>query len=52
MLCNNPHVQLLLPAGPAQATDSAMAARRGGCQFAGIRLLLTVPESDSALFVE
>ena len=39
MLYNNPRVQLLLPAGPAQAKEGAVAARSGGCQFAGIRLL-------------
>ena len=39
MLCNNPHAQVLLPAGPAPAADSTAAAHRGGCQFAGIRLL-------------
>ena len=31
MLYNN---QLLLPAGPAQAADSAASARSGGCQLA------------------
>ena len=44
MLCNmlysnNPRAQLLLPAGPAQANEGAVAARPGGCQFAGISLL-------------
>ena len=39
MLYNNPHAQLLLPAGPAPAADSAVAARSGRCQIAGIRLL-------------
>ena len=34
MLYNSPHAQLLLPAWPAPAADSAAAARRGGCQFA------------------
>ena len=39
MLYNIPRAQLLLPAGPALANDGAVAARPGGCQFAGIRLL-------------
>ena len=38
MLYNNPQAQLLLPAWPAPASNSAAAARRGGCQCAG-RLL-------------
>ena len=44
MLCNmlysnNPRAQLLLPAGPAQANEGAVAASPEGCQFAGISLL-------------
>ena len=39
MLYKNPHAQLLLPAGPAPAKGSTVAARSGGCQFAGIRFL-------------
>ena len=39
ILYNYPHAQLLLPSGPAKAADSAVAARRGGCQFAGIGFL-------------
>ena len=39
MLYNNPYAQQLQPAGQASAADSAAAARRGGCQFLGIRLL-------------
>ena len=33
MLHYNPNAQLLLPAGQAQAADSAAAARRGACQL-------------------
>ena len=41
MLYNNPHAQLLLPSWPAQAadSDSAVAARRGEYQFAGVWFL-------------
>ena len=39
IIYNNPDAQLLLPSWPAAAAGSAAAARRGGCQFAGIGLL-------------